>query len=41
MKYHNVRNDKTTKNGNVEIVISPIPTKDRSLMVSITVKEVD
>ncbi len=41
LKYHNIRNDKTTKKGNVEIVISPIPTKDSSLMVSITVKEID
>lgn len=41
LKYRNIRNDKTTKKGNVEIVISPIQTKDSSLMVSITVKEID
>ena len=41
LKYYNIKNAKTTKKGNVEIVISPIPTKDSSLMVSITVKGID
>ena len=41
LKYRDIRNEKTTQKGNVEIVISPIPTKDSSLMVSITIKEID
>ena len=40
LKYYNISNDKTTKKGNVEIVISPLPTIDSSLMVSINIKEI-
>ena len=41
LKYDNIRNSKTTRKGNVEIIISPLPTTNSSLMVSITVKEID
>ena len=41
LKYRNISKDKTTKKGNIEIIISPIPTKDSSLMVSVTVKEIN
>ena len=41
LKYYNIKNAKTTQKGNIQIVISPLPTTNSSLMVSITVKEID
>ena len=41
LKYYNIKNAKTTQKGNIQIVISPLPTTNSSLMVSISVKEID